>query len=492
MAGANVSTRRTSQSANGQNGNGRPETKRPVPLSNYFDRQPPFDLQAELGVLGSAFLMPEVLDDVTPLINAEDFYDAAHAIIYKHMLAMREGNRRFDEVLLIDRMKAADEYDVIGGAAYLSKIIHAVPNAAHGAYYAGIVRKHAIARRLILGCTEILQDAYDQHGQLDELVARAEQVAARVSDSTITAADMRPFNDVVLASIDALNDRIDNGRTRVLDCGLDALGECMGLVPGGLTIVAGRPGSGKTAIAVRVARHLAREGKRVYFVTLEMTASELAERMLAAESRVDGSALMRGRISQDDRRAVVDHSMCMATWQLFLDDAPTRSMPQIGAMARRVARRHGKLDLVIVDYLQLVEPENTKDPRQEQVAKISRMLKRLARELGTPVMCLAQVNREVEDTANKRPRLSHLRESGAIEQDADAVMFAHRPIMYIEGKVTPYGQAEDAELILAKNRNGPVRIYEALYFHNWMSWENKAGPQFANQEAAQAQGGSQF
>jgi replicative DNA helicase len=476
----NGSTRRSSGQANGRASQSERRGREVQGAAAYFDKQPPFDLQAELSVLGSAVLNPEVLDDITGLLQPEDFYDSAHEMIFRTLVAVHQSNRRFDIVLLTDRLKSEDLYEVVGGAKYLMEILNAVPNAAHAVYYAEIVRKHAIARRLIIGCTEILADAYDRASPVEELVARTESVAARISDSTITPQDTRSFSEAMFASMDALQARMDGTHQRLLDVGLDAFDNVMGLGPGGLTVVAGRPGMGKTAAAVRIARYLAREHKRVYFVTLEMTATELIERMLAAEARENYSLMAKGRINATQRQNITDHSMCMSSWPIFLDDSPSRNVPQIGATARRLTRRYGTLDAIIIDYLQLISPDNARDPRQEQVAKISRGLKLLAREMKVPVICMAQVNRETEEAADKRPRLSHLRESGAIEQDADSVVFVHRPKYYTKEE-TPYMQPEEAELNVEKNRNGPTRRFEAMYFREWMSWENKAGPQFADQ-----------
>lgn len=800
--------------------NGR-KTNKPKQSSEYFDKQPPYDLQAEVGVLGSVILMPEALDLVLAVIRAEDFYDDAHQKLLTHIAAQYEQRRLFDLTLLIDRIKAAGDYDAVGKTAYLTKVVNAVPNAAHAVYYANIVREKATYRRLIIASTATLQDAYDQSAPAADLVGQAETALAHVSDSTLRGNETHEFSAVVSDTMDLLDQRMNGTRSRLLHVGLDAFRDCMGLGPGGLTVVGGRPSMGKclglgtpvlmhdgtvrpvetitvgdrlmgpdsqprlvlsttrgrdemysvaqshamtyrangshilmlkrikrakkqqrgmiremtidevrkmgasflnhwhgykvgveyeyvnqpldpyfiglwlgdgtsanagittadkeiatflksyadrrgqhlsvrkfsrpnkakmyvivqrhrgaskhwsmiaslrrlnllnnkhiprqyliadrqqrlklfaglvdsdghydkssncfeitmtdrllteqikmladglgfrakikpklarcqsgaasqawrlrigghlhlvptllprkrpsrvfggaanreattyrltitpdcideyygftlsgdgqflladgtvthnTALCVRIATNVAQDGMVVYFASLEMTATELANRMLSALARIDCYRMASGRLHQEERAQLVEAASLAANWRLCIDDSPTMTLAHIGAAARRVKRRQQRLDLVVIDYAQLVEPENRKDDRVEQLAKVSRGSKRLARELECPVILCAQVNREATTNADNRPRLHQLKGAGNFEEDADSVVFVHRPKWYAKD-FPPRGVGEDAELLVEKNRNGPLGSFETLFFGAWMDWQNKASAQ---------------
>jgi replicative DNA helicase len=241
-----------------------------------------------------------------------------------------------------------------------------------------------------------------------------------------------------------------------------------------LIILAARPSMGKTAFAMNIAEHVAmRLQIPTLFVSLEMSAIELADRLLCSCARVNGHRLRNGTISNDDRARLVEKAAEMSRAPLFVDDSPSRMVTEIAAAARRISRREGRIGLIVIDYLQLIEPDNPKDPRQEQVARIARRLKGLARELKVPVLCLAQLNRQAEDSKDHKPRLSHLRESGAIEQDADVVMFVHREEYYRIGEDREQ-VAGQAEIIISKQRNGPVGDIELLWQKEYTRFVDKA------------------
>ncbi|MEX2559449.1 MAG: DnaB-like helicase C-terminal domain-containing protein, partial [Pirellulales bacterium] len=251
-----------------------------------------------------------------------------------------------------------------------------------------------------------------------------------------------------------------------------------GFHDGELVILAARPSMGKTALATNIADHVAISGLRTtLFVSLEMSRLELAERMLCGHGRINGHKLRNGFISATDRKKLIESSVAMSKAPLFIDDTPSRTMTEIAATARRLRRRE-KLALVIIDYLQLIEPDNPKDPRQEQVAKIARRLKGLARELKLPVLCLAQLNRQAEVTKDNRPRLNHLRESGAIEQDADVVLFVHRDEYYQSNDDDRSRVAGQADLIIAKQRNGPTGDIKLAWLQDYTRFENLARQQY--------------
>ncbi|MDX1945168.1 MAG: replicative DNA helicase [Pirellulaceae bacterium] len=442
--------------------------------TEYFDRQPPFDSQAEIGVLGSIVLLPDVLDDVVLILRAEDFYDDAHRKLYQHMLALHETSKKIDPTLLIDRLKTAGDYEAVGGSAYLSKIINAVPNAAHAKYYAEIVQQKATFRNLIIASTEILRDAYDESAEAAQLLGQAEQRIFSILDDR-SQNKVLPLKDIVIQAMDRLNARMDGSHTAGnVDYGyreLDA--KTAGLHAGELVILAARPSMGKTAFAMNVAENVAcKQNVPVLFVSLEMSAAELADRLLCSVARVNGHRLRNGTVSQEDRMRLVDKASELAHAPFFVDDSPTRTMTEIAAAARRIKRKQGGLGLIVIDYLQLIHPDNEKDARQEQVAKIARRLKGLAREMQVPVMCLAQLNRQTEASKENIPRLSHLRESGAIEQDADVVMFVHREEYYHRGEEQK-NYAGQAQIILAKQRNGPVGEVDLEWLKDFTRFQDK-------------------
>lgn len=422
-----------------------------------FQRQPPFDLQAEIGVLGSIVLLPDVLDDVIMIIRPSDFYDEAHVKLFEHMCSLHESNKKIDPTLLIDRLKTAGDYDAIGGHGYISKIINAVPNAAHAAYYAEIVREKATYRSLITASTEILREAYDESQEASHLLGQAEQKIFSILDDRSDNA-VRPIKDILHEAMDRMEAVLMGTHSAGGgDYGYRDLDSKTGGVHNGeLVILAARPSMGKTAFAMNVAENVALgQNIPVLFVSLEMSSVELADRLLCSVARVNGYRLRNGTITQDDRLRLVEKAADVAKAPLYVDDSPGRTVSEIAAAARRIKRRQGGLGLVVIDYLQLIEPDNAKDPRQEQVAKIARRLKGLARELKVPVMCLAQLNRQTEMGKDNIPKLSHLRESGAIEQDADVVMFVHREEYYLRGEERER-LAGQAQIIIAKQRNGPV------------------------------------
>jgi replicative DNA helicase len=444
------------------------------PASEYFDRQPPFDSQAEIGVLGSIVLLPDVLDDVVMILRPDDFYDDAHRKLFQHMVALHESNKKIDPTLLIDRLKSAGEYEAIGGSAYLSKIINAVPNAAHATYYAEIVQQKATFRSLIVASTEILRDAYDESSEAPLLLSQAEQKIFSILDQR-SSSQVQPLKEVVMAAMDRLDARMAGTHTAGnVDYGFrDLDGKTGGLHQGELVILAARPSMGKTAFAMNVAENVARQQDvPVLFVSLEMSSIELADRLLCSVARVNGHRLRNGTVSQEDRLKLIDNASLLSKIPFYVDDSPSRTVTEIAAAARRIKRRQGSLGLVVIDYLQLIEPDNPKDPRQEQVAKIARRLKGLAREMQVPVMCLAQLNRQTEAGKENIPRLSHLRESGAIEQDADVVLFVHREEYYHRGESQKEVEGQ-AQIIIAKQRNGPVGDIDLMWLKDFTRFQDR-------------------
>ena len=477
----------------------RKDDKKLVKPSDYIDRAPPVDLTAEAAVLGSSLLNPEVLNDLTMVIRADDFYDDAHRKLYEHMLEMHDAGKKIDVTLLVSRLKDANEFELIGGAAYLAKLAHTVPNAAHAVYYAEIVREKSTMRRLIDASASILRDAYEESFDARELSSQAEQRIFQIQDDR-SANSAASISDVLKNSMQRINARMKGEQ---LEDGVQTHFKQFdemtgGLHSGELVILAARPSMGKTAFAMNIAEQIVmQEGAPVLFVSLEMAAIELADRLLCSVARVESSRLRTGSVTQQERTRLLEKAVLISQCPLYVDDAPTRTVSEVAAVARRILQTESKkptarrLGLIVIDYLQLIEPDNPRDPRQEQVAKIARRLKMLARELQVPILCLAQLNRQAEEGKDHRPKLSHLRESGAIEQDADVVMFVHREDYYARGEEADALRGS-AEIIIAKQRNGPVGDVELLWESKYTRFSNKAAeayPEFASSHEYSTPGG---
>ncbi|MFM8250479.1 MAG: replicative DNA helicase [Planctomycetota bacterium] len=443
--------------------------------SELFDRKPPLDLEAEAGVLGSMFLLPDAIDDVALVLRPDDFYDDSHRKLFGHMLAMHDAGKKIDMVLLAERLRTAGDYDLIGGAAFLAKILHAVPNAAHATFYANIVREKATFRSLITASTEVLRQAYDETLEAKQVLSQAEQKIFGILDDR-GSNTIASISSILHQAMDRMEARMRGEHTSGgVDTGFKEMdGLTGGLHNSELIILAARPSMGKTAFAMNIAEYAAVEQNvPVLFVSLEMSGIELADRLLCSVARVNGHQLRNGTISNQDRQKLVDNAARISTSPLFVDDSPSRTVTEIAAAARRIRRRESGLGLIVIDYLQLIEPDNPKDSRQEQVARIARRLKGLAREMKVPVLCLAQLNRQAEDSKDHIPKLSHLRESGAIEQDADVVMFVHREEYYLRGEDRD-AVAGQAEIIIAKQRNGPVGNVNLTWLKDFTRFENAA------------------
>ena len=442
---------------------------------SFIERQPPANLEAERAVLGSILLKPDVLDDVVMILVAEDFYDDAHSILFQQMRLMHDAGRKIDITLLIDALKREDQFEKIGGESFLAEIANSVATAAHAVYYAKIVLRDSTSRSLIDASTDILRDAYDSGIEPQKLLGQAEQRIFSIMDGR-SGNSVKEIKDALHEAMDRLDARMKGDQSSSgVDTGFNGFDNLTGgLHDSELIILAARPSMGKTALAMNIAEYVSiKLQKPTLFISLEMSSVELADRLLCSAAEVDGRRLRNGTITQEERHRLVKKSAEISGSPLFVDDSPSRTVSQIAAAARRIKRRDGDLGLIVIDYLQLVEPDNSSDPRQEQVAKMARRLKGMARELEVPVLCLAQLNRQAEVAKENRPRLSHLRESGAIEQDADVVMFVHREEYYR----TPDEReqfAGQAEIIIAKQRNGPIGDIELIWRKEFTRFANPA------------------
>lgn len=419
-----------------------------------FEKIPRND-DAERAVLGAVLVRSELCDDVATVLRPSDFYVDAHRRIFARLVEMLAESKGADLILLVQRLRESGELKEVGGESYLAELMESAQTTAHAVRYAEIVRDLSIKRRLIYASEKILRDAESGENEARELIARAEEKIFEVGErgvdgTTKTAAEILPL---VYSALDARA----RGENLGISTGFGELDKILGgLRNAELIVVAARPSMGKTAFASNVADFVAVEQRKpVLFFSLEMTETELVTRMVCGRGRVCSESL-RSALAEPELSAFMGAGNEISAAPLIISDAPSRTVAEIGAVARRTKRRDG-LGLVVIDYLGLIDPDDPKAPRQEQVAKIARRLKGLARELNVPVLCLAQLNRQAETTKDNRPRLSHLRESGAIEQDADVVLFVHREEYYIsKDEAEEKGLRGVAEIIVAKHRNGPT------------------------------------
>jgi replicative DNA helicase len=432
-------------------------------------RVPPQNLDAERGVLGSILLLNEAIDEVGETLKADHFYHDAHQKIYRAIHHLYENNvRGIDGVTLAEELDQRSELEEVGGAAYLAEILDSVPHAAHVRYYANIVRQKWMQRTLIYACTDILADSYEMTGEVDDLLQSAERRIFSILEQTENTGNIA-IGDILMETFTRIDERINTvGDVSGTTTGFTDLDEqTTGLQPTELIILAARPSMGKTAFVCNVAEAVARKsGKGVLLFSLEQSNHELAERFLCIVAKVNGHDLRAGNLTDEQRDQLMEASDELHNLPLFIDDKPGRTMTQVAALARRQHRK-SPLGVIIIDYLQLIEPEDKAAPREQQIAGISRRLKFLAKELQVPVIALAQLNRGVELREDKRPRLADLRESGAIEQDADMVMFLHRPDAY-----DPEDRPGEAEIVVAKHRSGPTGIVRLTWRKEFMRFED--------------------
>jgi replicative DNA helicase len=438
------------------------------------DRLPPQNLEAERSVLGSMLLDNDVLHEIVPMLTVSDFYRDVHQAVYEAIRDLYDQGKGIDAITLADELIRRDQFEKIGGDETLTEIVNSVPHAANAKYYAGIVREKAINRQLIESATEIIRDGYSNQYSAQELLESAERKVFAIAEEQIQG-DTLELKDVIAEAMDRIAKRAETGGHAItgVASGYTDLDDITGgFQPGQLIVLAARPSMGKTALALNICEYAALRAKTaVLFVSLEMGHMEIAERLLCAHSRIDGYKLRTGMgmsgigVMQQLTKA---YGELRGAAPIFIDDTPARNMLQITASARRLKLR-SKIGLVVVDYIQLVDSEDSRDSRQEQIAKISRRLKTLARELEVPVMALSQLNRAVESREDRRPRMADLRESGAIEQDADIVLLLHRPEYY-----DPADQPGIAELIVAKNRNGGIGNPKLTFTKNIARFDNYA------------------
>lgn len=429
-----------------------------------LDRTPPHDLDAEASLLSAVFINNDVLLDITEILKPEDFYKGAHKKIFRAILDLASQEEPADLVTVAHALKQKDELESIGGAAYLAAISDAAPVAVNAVHYARIIQGKASLRIMIDAASKIIQRCLEDKGDVADTIDFAESTIFQISEKKSGGA-FRPLGELININIDHLEEQQGkDGGLSGLSTGYMRLNKITsGLQRSDLIILAARPSMGKTAFALNIARNVAmEEQKPVAVFSLEMSNEQLSMRLLTAEARIDSNRLRTGFISQEDWQNVTDAASILNEMPIFIDDTPNISVMDVRAKARKLFQKHGELGLVIIDYLQLMKSPIHSERRDLEIAEISRGLKSLAKELNIPVMALSQLNRMLEQRSDKRPMMSDLRESGALEQDADIVAFIYRDEVYNKEPENP--RKGTAEIIVAKNRNGAIGT-ALMHFH---------------------------
>jgi replicative DNA helicase len=433
---------------------------------------PPQNIEAEQSVLGGILLEPEALSRVLEILQEDDFYRESHRKIFSAMVALYQKGTPVDLITLTESLLTRQHLEGIGGATYLTSLADAIPSAVNIEVYARIVREKAILRRLITLSTEIASKSYRFSGEVEEILDQAEKSIFEITSAKITP-HIYPLSEVIKDSfqtIEALYERKE--RISGVPTGFTKLDQMTsGFQPSDLIIIAGRPSMGKTAFALDIARNAATlaEVPAVIF-SLEMSRQQLAIRMLCSEARVDSYKLRSGFIGEREWPRLTNAAGLLSEAPIYIDDSPALSVLQMRAKARRLKSEKG-LGLAVVDYLQLMSGRGGLDRREQEISEISRSLKALAKELNIPVVALSQLNRKVEDRTDRRPFMADLRESGAIEQDADVILFIYRDEMYDENSK----QKGTAEVIIGKQRNGPIGKITLAFIDQYTRFENLAG-----------------
>ncbi len=419
-----------------------------------YGRTPPQDLAAEQSVLGGMLLSKDAVADVIEVLRGNDFYRPAHETIYEAILDLYGRGEPADAVTVAAELQRRGELARAGGAPYLHTLVAGVPIAANAGYYAQIVREKSILRRLVDAGTRIAQMGYAEQGDVDDVVDAAQTEVYNVSERR-TSEDYLPLAEVLPATIDemeAIESR--DGRSGGVPTGFADLDELTnGLHPGQMVVVAARPGAGKSTLGLDLCRSASiKHGLSSAIFSLEMNRVEISMRLLSAEARVSLQEMRTGKLSETSWQKLVRRMGDVSSAPLFIDDSANLTMMEIRAKARRLKQRHD-LKLIVIDYLQLMTSGKRVESRQVEVSEFSRQIKLLAKEIEVPIVAISQLNRGPEQRNEKKPMLSDLRESGAIEQDADMVILIHRPDMYER----EHERAGEADLIVAKHRAGPIR-----------------------------------
>src|SRR5579864_3537709 len=435
-------------------------------IARQFDRLPPHSIESEMCLLASMMLDKDMIGQVVQIIDREAFYQADHQVIYDVLVKLYEQNRPIDAIILREELGKRQLLEEVGGVAYLAQILNAVPSAAHGAHYASIVREKALLRQLIAASNDCLRDAYAPHEQADLVLDKAEKKIFEIAQKKVGGA-MVPMEDV----LHEVFEMIDNRGQRGVPTGFFDLDDMLnGLQKGEMIIVAARPSMGKTALAMNLIEHIAADNRLPCAIfSLEMSKQQLAQRMLCCRGEIDAHKLRKGLLQAHEYAHLANVVGELAKAPIWVDDSPGLTPLELRAKARRLKLQHD-VKCIMIDYMQLMDNPGP-ESRQQQISEISRAVKSVARELEVPVICLSQLNRASEGRDGHRPRMSDLRESGSIEQDADVVMLLHREDYYRMSE--PDFQPDNiAEVIIAKQRNGPTGTVKLTFLNKTTRFEN--------------------
>ena len=439
------------------------------------DKMVPQNVEAEEAVLGSLLIDPEALFRVSPFLTASDYYIQKNAWIYEAIFALHERREPIDFVTLCDELERREQLEEIGGAAYISHLINSVPSAIHVEAYGHIVEHAAIRRRLISAASQIAQLAYQEAEDVDLTVDQAEQALFSISQRRITR-DLAPIQTIIRRYYDRIEYLYAHqGEPLGVPTGFVDLDRLLGgLQRSDLIFIAARPSVGKTALCLSIAKNAAFHGQRVAVFSLEMSGEQVVQRLVATETGIDAQRLRLGQLQEEEWPLFIQATGKLADVPIFIDDTPSISVMQLRTKARRLHAEHG-LDLVLVDYLQLMSGDIRTENRVQEVSYISRSLKGLARELNLPVVAASQLSRAVELRQDKHPMLADLRDSGSLEQDADVVMFIYRDELY-----NPDTEMQHiAEIVVAKHRNGPtgtVQLFFRKHLAQFLDAETRTHP----------------
>jgi replicative DNA helicase len=446
-----------------------------------IDKLPPQNIEAEQSVLGAIIFDNEALSKAIEILAADDFYRESHRRLYSAMLELFNKSDAIDIITLTDYLRKNNDLDAIGGVAYLSTLANSIPTSANIRYHAKIVQEKALLRALIQTSTLINTKVYEDDMEADAMVDYAENVIFQIADKRAKASFFS-LKDVVKDAFKMIERLYDKKETITgVPSGFKDLDEMTaGFQPGELVIIGGRPGMGKTAFALNIAQHVGIEMREpVAIFSLEMSKEQLAMRMLCSESMVDSSQVRKGFISRQDWPKLTSAAGRLSEAPIFIDDSSALTVLDIRAKARRLAKDHRGLSLVVVDYLQLMRSRGSFERREQEISEISRSLKALAKELQIPVIALSQLNRAVEQRSGNKPTLADIRESGAIEQDADVIIFIYRDNEQVKNNPAV---RNIVKIDIAKQRNGPTGSINLTFLSSSTRFVDHSGASYEAEE----------
>ncbi|MFH1593400.1 MAG: replicative DNA helicase [Candidatus Omnitrophota bacterium] len=442
-----------------------------MPVKELIEKIPPQNNEAELAVLGSMLLDKEAIAKCIEFLDQSYFYKEAHKKIYSAIVNLYDKNKGVDLVTLVEELRNKNALEWVGGSAYIASIASSIPTAANVDHYSKIVREKAILRNLISTATQIVSESYDNMFSVDDLLDKAEKMVFEITAKKV-GSNSASIKDIIKSSIETIDNLYQRKEniTGVATGFHDFDVMTAGLQKSDLIVVAGRPSMGKSALVCCMAEHVGIiEKKPILFFSLEMSKEQLVQRMLCSHARVDAHKVRTGFLSQSDWPKLVNAAGKLSESPIFIDDTPGLSILELRAKARRIRAKHD-IGLIIVDYLQLMQGRTSSENRQQEISEISRSLKSLARELSVPLIAVSQLSRAVEQRSDRRPQLSDLRESGAIEQDADLVVLLLREEYY-----NPTEENKGvADIIVAKQRNGPVGTIKLAFINEYTRFEDLA------------------